>query len=47
MRNLIVKKDLKEITDFNLPWHKFYGKTVLITGAAGMLLGIWPKLFYI
>jgi UDP-glucuronate decarboxylase len=37
MRNPIIEEDLKNITNFNLPWYKFYGKTVLVTGAAGML----------
>lgn len=37
MRNQIISEDLKNIINFNLPWHKFYGKTVLVTGAAGML----------
>lgn len=35
--NKIIGEDLKKITESNLPWEKFKGKTVLISGANGML----------
>jgi UDP-glucuronate decarboxylase len=37
MRSRIVEEDLKFITDADLPWEQFSGKTVLISGAAGNL----------
>ena len=37
MRHPIVQEDLAFITDHPLPWERFYGKTVLITGANGFL----------
>ncbi len=37
MRNQIVNEDLEFILYHNLPWHKFEGKTVLISGAGGFL----------
>jgi UDP-glucuronate decarboxylase len=35
--NFIVEQDLKAITSADLPWDAFNGKTVLVTGAGGML----------
>lgn len=37
VRNAIVEEDLREIVADPLPWEEFAGKTVLVTGAAGML----------
>lgn len=37
MRNKIIKSDLKYITNGNLPWKNFIGKTILITGASGFI----------
>lgn len=37
MTNLIIKEDLKFITDENIPWQDFNNKSVLITGASGMI----------
>ncbi len=37
MRHPIVQEDLEGIIARDLPWERFYGKTVLITGANGFL----------
>jgi nucleoside-diphosphate-sugar epimerase len=37
MRNPVIEEDLKNIITAQLPWQKFYGATVLVTGASGML----------
>lgn len=37
MMNEIILKDCEEIYHQNVPWHKLYGKSVLISGAYGML----------
>lgn len=37
MRNKIIESDLKYITKADLPWEMFKNKTVLVSGAAGML----------
>jgi UDP-glucuronate decarboxylase len=37
MKNFILKQDMKMITDTNLPWECFANKTVLISGANGLL----------
>ena len=37
MRNPIIEEDLKNIIRAKLPWQKFYGRTVLVSGANGML----------
>jgi len=37
MRHPVIEEDLTVITQFNLPWEEFEGKTVLITGANGFL----------
>jgi nucleoside-diphosphate-sugar epimerase len=37
MRNPIIEEDLKNIIRAKLPWQKFYGSTVLVSGANGML----------
>jgi len=39
MRNKIVESDLKHIIEAPLPWELFLNKTVLVSGAAGMLPG--------
>ena len=33
-----VFSDIKEITNTNVDWNRFDGKTVLITGAGGIIL---------
>lgn len=35
--NEIIKKDMEHIISEDLPFHKLFGKTILITGATGML----------
>jgi nucleoside-diphosphate-sugar epimerase len=37
MRHPIIEEDLANITQFDLPWSEFEGKTVLISGANGFL----------
>ncbi len=37
MRHPIIEEDLAKITSFDLPWSKFEGKTVLVSGANGFL----------
>lgn len=37
MRNPIIESDLEFITNQDLPWETFHGKTVLVSGAAGFL----------
>ena len=37
MRQTIIEQDLEEIYGRNIPWQELEGKTVLITGAYGML----------
>lgn len=37
MRHPIVEEDLATITQFDLPWQEFEGKTVLVSGANGFL----------
>ncbi|TSC96028.1 MAG: UDP-glucuronate decarboxylase [Parcubacteria group bacterium Athens1014_10] len=37
MRNSIIESDLHYITNENLPWEMFNGKTVLVSGASGFL----------
>ncbi len=37
LRNSIIEEDLKDIYDRHLDWQKFRAKTILITGATGML----------
>jgi UDP-glucuronate decarboxylase len=36
-RHPIIEEDLKKITSTSLPWHLLFGKTVLITGAIGLV----------
>jgi UDP-glucuronate decarboxylase len=33
----VIDRDIREVIDTNLPWDKFAGKTVLVTGASGMI----------
>ena len=35
--NCIISKDMQEIYSCNLPWNELNGRTVLLTGAYGML----------
>ena len=35
--NFVVQEDLKLMTEEQLDWHQFDGKTILVTGATGML----------
>ena len=35
--NRIIKEDIQQIINKELPWEQLYGKTILITGATGML----------
>lgn len=35
--NDIIQQDIREVLSKEIPWRKLYGKTVLITGATGML----------
>ncbi len=37
MKNKIIQEDIDSITSSNLPWDKFRGKSVLVTGANGFL----------
>ncbi len=37
MRHAIIEEDLQRIASEGLPWAQFAGKTVLVTGASGML----------
>ena len=37
MRNSIIESDLKYITEANLPWNLFNNKTILVSGASGLL----------
>lgn len=37
MRNPIIEEDLQYIVNSSLPWHRFEGKTILISGANGFL----------
>lgn len=37
MNESVINQDLENITSATLPWHTFFGKTVLITGANGFL----------
>lgn len=37
MLNSIVEKDIVEILDQRLPWERFRGKRILVTGASGMI----------
>lgn len=37
MRHTIIEEDLKNIVSAALPWHELAGKTILVTGANGML----------
>lgn len=34
---MVVQEDLKQMADEHLDWHQFDGKTILVTGATGML----------
>lgn len=36
-KNKVVQEDLKLMAEENLDWHQFDGKTILVTGATGML----------
>ena len=36
-KNMVVQEDLKQMADEHLEWHQFDGKTILVTGATGML----------
>ena len=36
-KNSIVQEDLRQIAEEHLDWHQFDGKTILVTGATGML----------
>lgn len=48
MKNNAFKKDLGEISSYDLPWKKLYGKTVLVTGASGFIASyIVETLLYI
>ena len=37
MVSKVIINDLKYITEYDLPWHRFEGKTVLVSGANGFL----------
>ena len=37
LRNRIVQEDLVQIVREDLPWDRFAGSSVLVTGAAGIL----------
>jgi nucleoside-diphosphate-sugar epimerase len=37
MRNIIIEEDLRFITGARLPWEKFEGKKILVSGASGSL----------
>lgn len=45
MESNVIKEDLKYITGYNLKWDEFDGKTILITGANGMLASYIVKTF--
>lgn len=48
MRQDIIEQDLEEIFNRNIPWKQFEGKTILITGAYGMLASYMVfMLFYL
>jgi nucleoside-diphosphate-sugar epimerase len=36
-RHPIIEEDLRKIVSFDLPWNRFFGKTVLISGANGFV----------
>ena len=36
-KNKVVQEDLKQMAEEHLDWHQFDGKTILVTGATGML----------
>ena len=36
-KNMVVQEDLKQMAEDHLDWHQFDGKTILVTGATGML----------
>ncbi len=36
-KNMVVQEDLKQMAEEHLDWHQFDGKTILVTGATGML----------
>ena len=36
-KNKIVQEDLRQMTEEHLDWYQFDGKTILVTGATGML----------
>ena len=35
--NVIIEEDIRKIINYQLPWEQFYHKSVLVTGATGML----------
>ena len=37
MMNYVLKEDLQYIADYNLPYKKLKGKSVLVTGATGLI----------
>ena len=37
MRDDVIIEDLRRMSQANLPWQQLNGKTVLVTGATGML----------
>lgn len=45
MKNPIIEEDLKFITEADLPWQDFTNKSVLITGASGMIPAYMVRTF--
>jgi hypothetical protein len=37
MRHPVIEDDLRRIVSAPLPWHELSGKTILVSGAGGML----------
>jgi nucleoside-diphosphate-sugar epimerase len=45
MKNSIIEEDIKFITEADLPWHEFNNKSVLITGASGLIPAYMVRTF--
>ena len=45
MNNKIYQSDIEQIADFPIRWSDFAGKTILLTGASGMIASVLIDVF--
>ena len=45
MNQKIIREDIEQLLSFQIPWERFYGKTILISGANGYVPSYFVHLF--